>query len=211
MFCTSNPLLVFTFVFSAALGAIGCRDKPDASQERTVAAPTKVINKDSTLKALNSAVLQHLKNKDYTQLRTLIHPKEGVLVSPYGFVDTSDYVAIFADDIVAKSQKSDSLYWGAYDGSGDSISLSFANYFAKFVYNADFLNAEKMSVNKMIGSGNSLNNLQTVYPGCDFTENYFSGFDKKYEGMDWCTLRLVFKMYNDRYYLVALVHDQWTI
>ncbi len=63
----------------------------------------------------------------------------------------------------------------------------------------------------MIGSSNSLNNLETVYNGCNFTESYFSGFDKKFEGMDWSSLRLVFKKHLDRFYLIAIVHDKWTI
>ncbi|HEV8269657.1 MAG TPA: hypothetical protein VGQ04_00050, partial [Chitinophagaceae bacterium] len=70
---------------------------------------------------------------------------------------------------------------------------------------------EKRSVNKFIGAGNSLNNLEMVYKNCDFTESNFSGFDKKYEGMDWKTLRLVFKERNKRFYLIGIIHDEWTI
>ena len=29
------------------------------------------------------------------------------------------------------------------------------------------------------GSGNSLNNLLSVYKNCEFTESYFSGFEKE--------------------------------
>jgi hypothetical protein len=59
--------------------------------------------------------------------------------------------------------------------------------------------------------GNSINNINTAYPKSDYIENYFSGFNKKYEGMDWRALRLVFQKEGDRYYLVGIVHDQWTI
>lgn len=79
------------------------------------------------------------------------------------------------------------------------------------MYNADFLHAPQTSLNKMIGGGNALNNLTTIYKDCVFTEHHFSGFDEKYGGMDWCSLRLVFKSYNNNMYLVAVVHDQWTI
>ena len=89
--------------------------------------------------------------------------------------------------------------------------MTIENYFKKFVYNADFLNAEQTNLNKMVGSGNSLNNLITTYKGCNYTESYFSGFDKKYDGMDWCCLRLVYTKYQLKYYLIAIVHDQWTI
>ncbi len=89
--------------------------------------------------------------------------------------------------------------------------MSIKNYFGKFVYDEDFLNAKQKSINEFLGSGNSLNNLREVFPGSDFTEFYFPGFDPKYEGMDWRTLRLVFKTENNRPWLIAIVHDEWTI
>jgi hypothetical protein len=81
----------------------------------------------------------------------------------------------------------------------------------KFVYDVDFAKPEKASVDKFLGGGNSLNNLLQVYKDCHFTESYFSGFEKKYEGMDWRTLRLVFKERDKKFYLIGIVHDQWTI
>jgi hypothetical protein len=103
------------------------------------------------------------------------------------------------------------LTWGNYDGSGDPIRLSIPAYFKKFVYDADFLQAEQVGINEMIGRGNSLNNLEAVYQNSDFTEFYFPGFDKKLEGMDWRTLRLVFKQWKGKYYLTGVVHNEWTI
>lgn len=45
----------------------------------------------------------------------------------------------------------------------------------------------------------------------NYVEYHFPGFEKKYEGKDWKSLRLVFEKKNDRWYLVGIVHDQWTI
>jgi len=42
-------------------------------------------------------------------------------------------------------------------------------------------------------------------------EYHFPGFDKKYEGMDWASLRLVLIEAKDGWKLVGIVHDQWTI
>ena len=89
--------------------------------------------------------------------------------------------------------------------------LSVEEYFKKFVYNADFLNAEKTNFDKITGEGNSLNNLEKVYKQDHFTESYFSRFDQKYNGMDWTSLKLVYKIYENKIYLVAIIHDQWTI
>jgi hypothetical protein len=166
---------------------------------------------DTSLLPLSNKILTLLKNKDYTSLGLYFHPVAGTRFSPYGFIDTNHHVIFFKKTFIEQQSTNKKIYWGNYDGSGDSILLSVEKYFEKFVYNADFLNAEKTSINKITGTGNSLNNLQSVYPGAVFTESYFSGFDKKYGGMDWCSLRLVYKKYKEQLYLVAIVHDQWTI
>lgn len=167
------------------------------------------VHKDSIILTLTRQVLISIKAKDYKKLADLIHPTLGVRFSPYAYIDTTTNL-FSRKRLLQEFNTQNKLYWGEHDGSGDTILLTVDSYFSQFVYNADFLNAEKTSLNKMIGGGNSLNNLESVYKGCDFTESYFSGFDKKYEGMDWCCLRLVFKKYLDKFYLIAIVHDQWT-
>jgi len=89
--------------------------------------------------------------------------------------------------------------------------MTLNDYMQKFVYDVDFVKPEKQSVNKSIGGGNSLDNLELIYKNCDFTESYFSGFEEKYGGMDWRSLRLVFKKRNGKFFLVGIVHDKWTI
>jgi hypothetical protein len=171
------------------------------------------VHKDVQVPALAKQVLTVLKDKDYESFARFIHPVEGVRFSPYGYIDTAaDKVfsaGAFLDELSKKPQTR--IIWGQYDGTGEPIVLTIDDYFKKFVYNADFLNAPQSSLNEMIGSGNSLNNLTTIYKDCDFTEHHFPGFNKKYNGMDWRSLRIVFKEYNNKIYLVGIVHDQWTI
>jgi hypothetical protein len=70
------------------------------------------------------------------------------------------------------------IVWGKFDATGDPIKMTLNNYMQRFVYDVDFAKPEKRSVNEFIGSGNSLNNLDSVYKDCDFTESHFSGFEK---------------------------------
>ncbi|MCP9752394.1 hypothetical protein [Ferruginibacter sp. HRS2-29] len=158
------------------------------------------------------AILTLLQNKDHKSFSSYIHPVEGIRFSPYACIDTATDHHFSATEFSSLlAQKNKKLIWGSYDGSGDDIKLTVDGYFQRFVYDADFLNAEKTSLNKMIGGGNSLNNLPKIYPDHEFTESYFSGFDKKLGGMDWVVLRLVYKRYEGKPYLVGVVHDQWTI
>lgn len=202
-------------IISSFFFLIACNGKKIESNDSTDKDSTQVqpvnSNKDSLLVALTKQILNTTKNRDYKKLAGFIHPVFGVRFSPYAYVDTTSNVKFTAEQFIDQIKKSDKVNWGSYDGSGEPILLTIDDYFSKFVYNADFLNAEKTSINKMIGSGNSLNNLEKVYKNCDYTESYFSGFDKKYEGMDWCSIRLVFKKHKNQFYLVGIVHDQWTI
>lgn len=182
---------------------------PAIVPEVTVVKPA--ISLDSSLTLLNNEILLQLKNKDYEGFAKHLHPEDGCLFSPYGFIDTENARLFTQEGFIKLLNSGDKVVWGSYDGSGDPINLNLKAYLEKFVYNADYVNAEKFALNKMLGSGNSLNNLTKVFPGLNFSENYFSGFKKEYDGMDWTTLRLIFKKSGDVYYLRAVVHDQWTI
>ena len=69
------------------------------------------------------------------------------------------------------------------------ITLKFSDYYKRFIYDADFLNAEQVGYNKVLGHGNTLNNSFDVYKNSIIVEYYFSGFDPQYEGIDWRSLR----------------------
>jgi hypothetical protein len=168
---------------------------------------------DSTVLGITKEILALIKNSDYFALVQYIHPVHGVRFSPYAYIDTN------ADQVLSKWKYEDAfkrkdyekLNWGSYDGTGDVILLTAKDYFKRFVYDADFLNAEKTSLNQKFSPGNTPSNLEEIYPGCVYTESYFSGFDEKYSGMDWRALRLVYSFYEGKYYLVGIIHDEWTI
>ena len=168
-----------------------------------------VINLDSLILQTSSTILLSIKEEKWGTFASYIHPTKGVRFSPYAYIDTVKHVVLTQNSFLP-SYKEKQL-WGFYDGSGDSILLTTRQYFQQFVYDANFFDADKTKINEFIGSGNSLNNLKEIYSNNYFTEHYFLGFIAKYEGMDWTTLRLVFEEYQGSYFLVGIVHDQWTI
>jgi hypothetical protein len=172
-----------------------------------------VKRKDSILLKTTQNILTLLKNKNYLAFANYIHPVEGIRFSPYGFVDTIHDSKLSKQKFINQVREpvQDMIVWGEFDGTGDPIQMTLNNYMQRFVYDVDFVKPEKRSVNEFIGGGNSLNNLESVYRNCDFTESHFSGFDKKYGGMDWKSLRLVFKVRDRKFWLVGIVHDEWTI
>jgi hypothetical protein len=163
-----------------------------------------------TLEETAERVINALRAKDLAAVAEFVHPSEGVRFSPYGYVQESHQVFMPGD--LAELAGSEEVYvWGQYDGSGEPIELTFDAYYDEFVYTSDFANAEQIAVNQRLGQGNTINNISEFYPDSSFVEYHFSGFDPEYEGMDWESLRLVFKQENGTWFLVGVVHDQWTI
>lgn len=165
--------------------------------------------KELDIKKTNDEVLQALKAKDYKAFASLIHPEKGISFSMYAFVDPKADKH-FSKEEFEKYQPTKTLFtWGAKDGSGDPYKATINDYLGKWVFSVDFT-ASQYSLNKFTAAGNSLNNLEKIYPHKDFTENYIKGTEKNSE-MDWKTLRLVYEEFQGKYYLIAVVNDQWTI
>jgi hypothetical protein len=226
---------LFVFIISVCFFTVACKDKAKENKvELETGDNVQAINrnadsllkvkflqdniklrhrKDSILLRLTNNILVALKNKNYPAFADYIHPASGIRFSPYGYVDTLSHLRFSRDKFIAtaKDDNQEMIVWGKFDATGDPIKMTLNNYLQRFVYDVDFVRPEKRAVNDFIATGNSLNNLLSVYKNCDFTESYFSGFKKEYAGMDWKSLRLVFKERNGKFFLVGIVHDEWTI
>jgi len=225
---------LFVVIVSICSFVIACKNKSESKIETASGESTKTIDrktdsllqakrlqdsvrsahrKDSILLKLTQNILVTLKNKNYSAFANYIHPVSGIRFSPYGHIDTLSHLRFSKEKFIAtaKADNQEMIVWGEFDATGDPIKMTLNNYLQRFVYDVDFVKPEKRTVNDFIGTGNSLNNLSSVYKDCDFTESYFSGFKKEYAGMDWKTLRLVFKERNGKFFLVGIVHDEWTI
>ena len=156
-------------------------------------------------------VLTLLKNKDMEGLSNFIHPTEGVRFSPYGYVDVDNHQVFSAEEVADLANDTGFYIWGDYDGSGESIELDFNDYFNEFIFDEDFFNPQIIGNNVTVSEGNTLDNIKEVYPNGHFVEFHFEGIDPQYEGMDWRSLKLVFEAVDGDWYLVGIVHDQWTI
>ena len=168
------------------------------------------LSQQDSIKATGRQVLTFLKDQNFEEL-VKYFSNSGVLFSPYGNIDVKTGKKLDPDDFMESIHKNWMLTWGNYDGSGEPIKLSVKNYLKKFVYNADYLNAEAIGYDETIKEGNTRINLKEVYPDKHFIDYHFSGFDQKKEGMDWTSLKLVFEKQDGQYFLIAVIHDQWTI
>jgi hypothetical protein len=148
-------------------------------------------------------------DKDMPTLSQDAHPQLGLRIAPYAAVKDTNQV--FPADTIAGLMADTIVYtWGAYDGSGKLTNLTFADFFSMFVYEVDFADAPQLALNHHLGVSTTIDNSTEFYPGAMIVEYYFPGFDPLYAGMDWCSLRLVFMEANHTWYLVGIIHDQWT-
>jgi hypothetical protein len=164
-------------------------------------------------------ILEALARRDIQTLSGFVHPAKGVRFSPYGYVNVESDLRFLPEALRELESDTTRKTWGAEDGSGEPIRLSFRDYYGRFVWNHDFREAPQVSVDERLGQGNSLHNIPEVYPGSHFVEYHFPGFDPQYEGMDWASLRFVFEEDEGQpalsgvegWFLIGIVHDQWTI
>ena len=157
------------------------------------------------------AVNQLLRDKNYASLSAFVHPVEGVTFTPYSTVDREADLTFTAAEIRALADDDTVYTWGFEDGRGDPIRMTMTQYFARYVYNTDYTQSPEIGVDRIMTGGNALDNLSEAYPGCRFVDFSFPSSDPINNGLDWNSLKLVFQPGDTAWYLVGVVHGEWTI
>lgn len=208
------------WLIPAAL-VIGCSSStvPPASEQpqedqtppASEPAPTAPSVQEDLATAAEEAV-NALKERDMERLAALVHPTKGLRFTPYAYVvaDPNGDLVFTADQVKNLMQDESAYTWGMYDGSGAPLSLTFADYCDQFIYDHDFAQIQPGPVNTIIGQGNTVNNIREAYPEGQFVEYHYPGTAEN-DHADWSSLRLVFEQVDGLWYLVGIVHDQWTI
>ena len=215
------PLILFLFGF--VLGVLCLvpllSQGPDTAAVPYVPAQEGEAGETPAFSAKDTAALlraaagaaEALKEKDYETLAGYVHPERGVTFSPYSTVDLEADQRFSADQI-RELERDDTRYlWGYEDGRGEPIQLTISQFLEEFIFSVDYTQAPSVGVDQIVMSGNSLENLQQAYPDCRFVDLCYPSLDPAYEGLDWCSLKLVFAPTQSGWYLVGLIHSQWTI
>ncbi|MGZ9585832.1 hypothetical protein [Paenibacillus marinisediminis] len=167
----------------------------------------------STPQEAAATVVAMLHDGNMEGVAALAHPDKGVRFSPYAYVNIETDIVLSKDEL--KDAMSDAAVrkWGAFDGSGEPIEMTYADYHKRFVYDADYMKNAGIAMNKVLQEGNTINNVSEAYPkdSHDFVEYHIKGIDPSLQGIDWRSLRLVFEKIEGGYALVGIIHDQWTI
>jgi hypothetical protein len=218
----TKPFTIPSFWFLVLLTSVfiySCQSNTDtpvstdisASKDSTTFIPYQPEKEKAAVLAINRQVLEVLKSKDYSQLSSFVHPVKGVRFSIAGYVDTANDQGFSPERLnnYTTSKKMQKLVWGI-NMEGDSIRQTLPEYLAKKVYGKDFYNADSVGYNIIYHTGSDPKMMETVYGHAPFVSNFFGGDEKKYGGIDWLALRLIFEKYDEQYYLVGVINDEWT-
>lgn len=218
-----NPrraLVVLAF-FLASCGSLSTpsptpslRATAAASASASASAPGRSLSSAEAQRLVGARAaetLAALKRRDGAALSALAHPTKGVRFTPYPFVSTARDVVLTRADLTNAYADTKTRTWGITDGKGDPITLTFSDYNTRYIYSRDFATAAKTSFNKPIGSGNSIDNTADVYPNAVLFEAYDPGPDPAMESFRWQSLRLLFEDVGGTWFLVGVVHGEWTI
>jgi len=167
---------------------------------------------NAELTTLAFGVLENIKNGDFESLAEIAHPNFGVVFSPSATISLSTNRRFSAEQISQFATDNNVYVWGLNNGSGEPIDMTPVDYFAQFVYSGDFLNASVIGINRIVRSGNALENLTNEFPGIKFVDFHIPGDEgDSSDDLDWSSLRIGFEEYGDSLWLVVIVHSTWTV
>jgi hypothetical protein len=199
--------IVFTFVLAGCAAEDGKEaDKPAVEEPKTSSSIGFDLSK--SLEDVGLETTQMIKDKDMEQLSSYVHPSKGLTFTPNVFI-TPESDLVFTAAEVAGLPVDETLYkWGYYINSDFDIELNFNDYYDLYIYDKDYINAEKIGNNTVINTGDEIDNVVEVYPNAEFLEYMFIGTLKEV-GSDWRSLKLVFEESEGKRYLISIIHGQW--
>lgn len=151
--------------------------------------------------------VQAMKDRDFKALSALVDPDRGVTFTPYSTVDPSRDQTLNRQEVAAMGEDTSPRTWGLTDGTGEPIRMTAGQYMESYVFDVDYTRAPMIGIDRVLLSGNALENVSEVYPDCRFVDFTFPEND----GADWSSLKLVFAPGEENWYLVGVIHGQWTI
>jgi hypothetical protein len=195
---------------SLAAFAMGWLPIPKGKGEKLLTSDVNTCVSNAKLVELAYNVLEEIKEGDYKELAKYVHPEYGVVFSPYATINLVTNKCFTAAQVENFPQDGNKYVWGLFDGSGEPIEMTPVEYFARFVMDKDFTQAEQLGIDKIIRSGNALENIDEVFPNARYVDFHFEGSPEN-TGLDWGSLRLGFEDYKGELRLTIILHSEWTI
>ena len=171
-----------------------------------------VATNNEELTSLAYSVLGYISDRNYPALSRVAHPEFGVVFAPCATVNLTTNKCFQADQIAAFGSDNTLYVWGVQEGTGEPIEITVADYFTDCILCKDYFNAPVIGVNRIVKSGNALENIVEVFPDVKFIDFHVPGGEKgSNEDFCWTSLRLGFEEYNGKLWLTVIMNSKWTV
>jgi hypothetical protein len=181
----------------------GCAGAP-ARDSATAAEASQTLPTEDPMTTARAA-LEALREKRWDAFAALVHPERGICFTPY---PEKCRATLTRQRFLELARSGKPNVWGEYDGSGEPMRLSWREYYDKFVYDRDFARAPVTKMGNVM-RGSMVYDIAKDYPNSRVVEFHFPSTDAG--SPDWASLRLVFEPAGDRWALVLVQHDAWSI
>jgi hypothetical protein len=156
------------------------------------------------------SVLDDIRDNDFDALANIAHPEYGVVFSPYPTISLASNKCFMSAKIKQFDDDQTAYVWGVYDLDGTPIEMTPSQYFSQFVWSRNYLHASEIGVNRVIKSGNALENTSEVFPNIRFIDFHCPGEGAEGDDLTWSSLRLGFEEYRGKLYLTLILNSEWT-
>jgi hypothetical protein len=172
--------------------------------------PSEAFTPDQARRVAQEAVadiLDALGRSDFKRLASHVGP-EGLVVSPYVMLRDRN-MRLSRAEVEHCGRDRRVRRWGELDGRGDPIERTCRRYFAEFVWDMDYRQADEVLYNEPRQRGLEPNNNHGGASQGIVVELHFREVDKPWRS--WSSLRLIFRKGNQGLFLVAITRDVRTI
>jgi hypothetical protein len=197
-------------VLLAALAA--CRADPPAGAPPG-AATTQAASGPRSASGCAAEASAALAARDMRRLAAVVGAGQQVAFTPFGYARATD-VALRAEQLEDELRDRHVRDWGTLGESDDPLRLSFADYLARYAWDAAYaqlgpraagsatFGAASGEVRELLGA------IATLHPGAAITE--YQKAPSAPGAMDWRVLRVVCVPAGGGFRLARVVHSEWT-
>ncbi len=148
--------------------------------------------------------------RDYTALAGWLDPSEGLYIVPFSTVDFNKNLKFSQSQVKAFGEDKTTYLWGVNPDTGQPIEMVPESFFDTFLRIRDFSTAEIVGNNRVVRTGNAVENVTEAFSDAYFVDLYFSSSDP--QTADWASLKLVFRPDSSgERKLIAIIHSVNTL
>lgn len=156
------------------------------------------------------SVAEAIRDRDYAALAGWIDLSEGLYIVPFSTVDFDRNLRFTASQVKSFGEDKTTYLWGLNPDSDKPIELIPADFFEAYLRTRDFSAAEIIGNNKVVRTGNAVENVADAFSDAYFVDLFFSSTDPSLA--DWASLKLVFRTNESgTQRLIAIIHSANTL